>query len=79
MTPPTTAQTATRPALRPQSPALPDAKPESIGLSPARLQWASDAFRREIDKGTVPGVTLLVARRGRIGWFNALGLSLIHI
>jgi CubicO group peptidase (beta-lactamase class C family) len=33
----------------------------------------SDAFKREIDKGTTPGVTMLVARRGRIGWFEALG------
>jgi CubicO group peptidase (beta-lactamase class C family) len=73
MTPPTSAQTAARPASRPQTPALPDAKPESIGLSPVRLQRASDAFKREIDNGTVPGVTLLVARRGRIGWFDALG------
>ena len=33
----------------------------------------SDAFKREIDKGTIPGVTVLVARRGQIGWFEALG------
>ena len=33
----------------------------------------SDAFKREIDKGTIPGVTVMVARRGQIGWFDALG------
>ena len=33
----------------------------------------SDAFRREIDKGTLPGATVMVARRGQIGWFDALG------
>src|SRR5712672_1075084 len=33
----------------------------------------SDAFKREIEKGTVPGVTVIVARRGQIGWFEALG------
>jgi CubicO group peptidase (beta-lactamase class C family) len=33
----------------------------------------SDAFKREIDKGTTPGVTMMVARRGQIGWFEALG------
>ena len=33
----------------------------------------SDAFKREIDKGTIPGVTVMVARRGQIGWFEALG------
>jgi CubicO group peptidase (beta-lactamase class C family) len=73
MTPPTTAQTAAHSAPRPQTPPLPDARPDSLGLSPVRLQRASDAFRREVDKGTVPGVTLLVARKGRIGWFDAIG------
>ena len=68
-----TAQTAARPTAIPQTPPLPQAKPESLGLSPARLQRMSDAFKREIDKGTVPGVTVLVARRGQIGWFEALG------
>src|SRR6202043_1452321 len=56
-----------------QTPPLPEAKPETLGLSPIRLQRMSDAFRREIDKGTVPGVTVMVARRGKIGWFEALG------
>jgi CubicO group peptidase (beta-lactamase class C family) len=68
-----TAQTAVKPALAPQTPPLPQAKPESLGLSSIRLQRMSDAFKREIDKGTVPGVTVMVARRGQIGWFDALG------
>jgi len=67
------AQTAAKPASSPQTPPLPQAKPETLGLSPSRLQKASDAFRREIDKGTLPGATLLVARRGQIAWFDALG------
>jgi CubicO group peptidase (beta-lactamase class C family) len=68
-----TAQAATRQAAAPQTPPLPQAKPESLGLSPTRLQRMSDAFKREIDKGTIPGVTMMVARRGQIGWFEALG------
>src|SRR5712671_3593634 len=67
------AQTAAKQASAPQTPPLPDAKPESIGLSTARLQSMSDAFKREIDKGTLPGATVMVARRGQIGWFEALG------
>jgi CubicO group peptidase (beta-lactamase class C family) len=67
-----TAQTARQAAL-PQTPPLPQAKPETLGLSSGRLQKMSDAFRREIDKGTTPGVTMLVARRGQVGWFEALG------
>jgi CubicO group peptidase (beta-lactamase class C family) len=68
-----TAQTAARHPAAPQTPPLPQAKPESLGLSPVRLQRMSDAFRRDIDKGTIPGVTTMVARRGQIGWFDALG------
>ena len=66
--------TATSQATTPsQTPALPEARPETLGLSRPRLQAMSDAFKREIDKGTVPGLTLLVARRGQVGWFEALG------
>jgi CubicO group peptidase (beta-lactamase class C family) len=68
-----TAQTAARHPAAPQTPALPQTKPESLGLSPVRLQRMSDAFKRDIDKGTIPGVTMMVARRGQIGWFEALG------
>jgi CubicO group peptidase (beta-lactamase class C family) len=68
-----TAQTAAKHSAAPQTPPLPQAKPESLGLSPVRLQRLSDAFRREIDKGTLPGATVMVARRGQIGWFEALG------
>ncbi len=67
------AQTAARHTAAPQTPPLPQAKPESLGLSSVRLQRMSDAFKRDIDKGTIPGVTVMVARRGQIGWFDALG------
>ena len=67
------AQTAAKHAAAPQTPSLPQAKPESIGLSSVRLQRMSDAFKREIDKGTLPGATVMVARKGQIGWFDALG------
>jgi CubicO group peptidase (beta-lactamase class C family) len=67
------AQPAAKPALAPQTPPLPHARPEQIGLSPVRLQKMSDAFKREVDKGTVPGMTVMVARRGQIGHFEAIG------
>jgi len=67
------AQTAARHSASPQTPPLPQAKPESLGLSPVRLQRMSDAFKREIDKGTIPGATIMVGRKGQIGWFDALG------
>jgi CubicO group peptidase (beta-lactamase class C family) len=68
-----TPQAATRHTSAPQTPPLPQAKPETLGLSALRLQRMSDAFKREIDKGTLPGATVMVARRGQIGWFEALG------
>ena len=67
------AQTAAKHAASPQTPSLPHAKPEAIGLSPSRLQKLSDAFKREVDKGTLPGATVMVARKGQIGWFDAIG------
>jgi CubicO group peptidase (beta-lactamase class C family) len=68
-----TAQTAAKADAAPQTPPLPQAKPESLGLSASRLQILSDAFKREVDKGTLPGATVMVARRGQIGWFDAIG------
>ena len=73
MTPQATAQIAAKHPTAPQTLPLPDARPEALGLSALRLQRASDAFRREVDKGTLPGLTLMVARRGQIGWFDAIG------
>jgi CubicO group peptidase (beta-lactamase class C family) len=67
------AQTAAKQAAAPQTPSLPQAKPEALGLSSVRLQRMSDAFKREVDKGNAPGVNVLVARHGQIGWFDAIG------
>jgi CubicO group peptidase (beta-lactamase class C family) len=67
------AQTAARHAAEPATPPLPQARPETLGLSTAGLQRLSDAFKREVDKGTIPGATVMVARGGQIGWFDAIG------
>jgi CubicO group peptidase (beta-lactamase class C family) len=68
-----TAQTAVRQTPAPHTSPLPQAKPEALGLSPSRLQRMSDVFRREVDKGTMPGATIMIARGGQIGWFEAIG------
>ncbi|WP_035696253.1 serine hydrolase domain-containing protein, partial [Bradyrhizobium liaoningense] len=73
MTATATATAAPQATTALQTPPVPEARPETLGLSRSLLQAMSDAFKREIDKGTVPGVTVLVARRGQIGWFEALG------
>lgn len=56
-----------------QTPALPKGKPESLGFSSARLKNLSDAIRREIDKGTLPGAVVMVGRKGKVALFDALG------
>src|SRR6266478_2878171 len=71
------AHPATQPISAPQTPPLPHAKPESLGLSHLRLQRMSDAFKREVDKGTLPGATVMVARKGQIGWFDAIGIMML--
>jgi CubicO group peptidase (beta-lactamase class C family) len=53
---------------------LPFATPEEVGLSRARLTRLTDALRAEIERGRVPGAVALVARRGRIAYFESLGV-----
>lgn len=68
-----TPQAASKPADRPATPPLPMAEPGEIGLAAAKLQRMRAALQREIDKGTTPGVVTMIARGGRIGWFEAQG------
>ena len=55
------------------TPSLPFAVPEEVGLSSQRLTRLSDVLRGEIDGGRVPGTVALVARRGKVAHFEALG------
>src|SRR5579863_5747221 len=56
-----------------RNPGLPNARPEELGLSAARLSHLTAGFAAEIDKGLLPGAVILVARHGRIAHFAALG------
>jgi CubicO group peptidase (beta-lactamase class C family) len=53
-------------SLRPSS-------PDSAGLSAERLERLSDTLQGYVDEGKVAGSVTLVARRGRIAYFNAFG------
>ena len=55
------------------TPPLPKAKPESLGLNPARLKTISEVLKREVDKGTVPGAVVMIGRRGKVGYVDAIG------
>jgi CubicO group peptidase (beta-lactamase class C family) len=47
-------------------PGLPVARPEAIGLDPARLQRAYDLLKKWADQDKLPAAALCVGRRGRI-------------
>src|SRR6204780_1664459 len=52
---------------------LPLAAPEEIGLSSARLARLGAVMAGEIERGRVPGAVALIARRGRLGFFESFG------
>src|SRR5688572_13728586 len=58
----------------PMTAATPTAKPEDVGLSAARLQRVRDLVQRHIDAKSFSGAVSLIARNGRIGYFEAQGL-----
>lgn len=72
-----TAQTAARvtTARAPATtqPALPDAQPETVGMSTDRLQRMDAVINDYIAKGRQAGVAVLVARNGRVVYHKAYG------
>jgi CubicO group peptidase (beta-lactamase class C family) len=53
---------------------LPQARPEQVGLSSERLAQVGRALREEIEKGKFPGAIALVARKGRIAYYETFGV-----
>jgi CubicO group peptidase (beta-lactamase class C family) len=53
--------------------ALPSAAPEEVGLSSPRLARVTEVVKGEIGKGRYPGAVALVARRGKVAYFEAMG------
>jgi CubicO group peptidase (beta-lactamase class C family) len=47
--------------------------PEGVGFSSDRLKRVTDAFQSEVDKGAIPGAVVLIARNGKIAYFEAFG------
>ena len=52
---------------------LAHAHPTDLGLCPERTQRLMDVLRREVASGRLPGAVAMVARRGKIGLFEAVG------
>ena len=53
---------------------LPTAKPEQVGLSAERLERVTRALRGEIEAGKHPRRRRVVARKGHVVYFEALGV-----
>jgi len=54
-------------------PPLPIATPEDIGLSSAALTRLGTVLSGEVASGRVPGAVALIARRGRVAYFESFG------
>jgi CubicO group peptidase (beta-lactamase class C family) len=52
---------------------IPLAKPEELGFSSERLGRITAAMQRYVDAGNLPGVVTLVARKGKVVHFEAVG------
>jgi len=52
---------------------LQPAAPESVGLSSARLKEMAAAVQDSVDKKEIPGSVVLIARRGKVAYFETFG------
>lgn len=55
------------------SPALEEASPSEVGMSPERLARIDEMAKKAVADSDVPGVVALVARRGKIVYWKAYG------
>lgn len=54
---------------------LPAASPESVGMSSERLSRVTQTFKEEVSQGRLPGVVMMVARKGKLVYSEALGMQ----
>ena len=52
---------------------LPAAKPEQVGLSSERLDRITQVLRNDVERGRIAGAVVVVARRGRVAYAQAVG------
>jgi CubicO group peptidase (beta-lactamase class C family) len=53
---------------------LPLAKPAEVGLSGERLDRITQWLKDDIAKGTIPGAVLMIARHGKVAYFESMGV-----
>jgi CubicO group peptidase (beta-lactamase class C family) len=52
---------------------LPTTRPERVGLSAERLERITRTLRNDVEQGRIPGAVVLVARKGQVAYFEAVG------
>ena len=57
------------------SPDLEEASPESVGMSTERLDRIDAMLKKSVADGDIPGAVALVARNGKIVFWNAYGMA----
>lgn len=56
-------------------PGLPRAVPEEVGLSSERLERVTAHFTRYVDEGKLAGLTVAIARHGKLAYFKTFGAA----
>ena len=52
---------------------LPISKPEAVGMSSARLNMFKQTMQAEVDKGNIPGMVIMVSRKGKLVYSEVVG------
>ncbi len=69
------ATTASLPAYARELQPLTTASPEQVGMSLERLGRISSVLKKEIADGKLPGAVVMVARKGKIVYSDAIGFQ----
>jgi len=62
-------------ALAQTAPPLPQATPESVGMSSQRLAKINAALKKEVADGSFRGAVVMVARKGKLVYQDAVGMQ----
>ena len=62
-------------ALAATTPPLPTAQPESVGMSSQRLAKVGAALKKEVADGSFRGAVVMVARKGKLVYHEAVGMQ----
>src|ERR1041384_8676566 len=62
-------------ALAATTPPLPTAQPETVGMSSQRLAKVGAALKKEADDGSFRGAVVMVARKGKLVYQDAVGMQ----